>query len=68
MNRPATDIVGIQEIAVRLGYRPETVNSWRKRARTLTQAVPFPDPEGTIGNTPWWHWMTVAAWAEETGR
>jgi hypothetical protein len=71
------EIVGCQEIALRLQVEPQTVNSWRKRAaetraRTAPSPggrTPLPEPDGHVGDTPWWLWTaTILPWATSTGR
>lgn len=76
------DLVGIPDIADRLGVTGNTVNHWRWKAakgdgpaRTYytaggaeATAEPLPDPDATVAGTPIWLWATIAAWAERTGR
>jgi hypothetical protein len=57
----ADDIVGIKEIAERLGRKPQTVALWRHRQL-------LPGEEGTVSGAPAWHWETIARWAASTGR
>lgn len=54
-------IVGQKEIATRLRVAPDTVYQWAKRNL-------LPPPEGTVGGDPAWHWSTIEAWAQQTGR
>jgi len=54
-------IVGQKEIADRLRVAPNTVYQWGKRNL-------LPPPEGTVGGDPAWHWSTIEAWAQRTGR
>lgn len=55
------DIVGIKEIAERLGRKPQTAALWRHRGL-------LPQEEGTVSGAPAWHWETIARWAASTGR
>lgn len=55
------DIVGIKEIAERLGRKPQTAALWRHRGL-------LPVEEGTVSGAPAWHWETIARWAASTGR
>jgi len=56
------DVVGIPEIADKLGVKRATVDVWRQRN------VGFPEPTHTVGGRPAWLWVPVAAWAYHTGR
>lgn len=55
------DIVGIKEIAERLGVKPQTAAAWRVRGL-------LPPEEGTVSGSPAWSWATIQRWAHETGR
>jgi len=55
------DIVGLAEIAERLGVQRRTVDRWRERGV-------LPDPTWTVGGRPAWEWSTIEAWARATGR
>lgn len=55
------DIVGIKEIAERLGRKPQTAALWRHQGL-------LPVEEGTVSGAPAWHWKTIAGWAASTGR
>lgn len=55
------DIVGIKEIAERLGRKPQTAALWRHRGL-------LPPEEGVVSGAPAWHWKTIAEWAAATGR
>jgi predicted DNA-binding transcriptional regulator AlpA len=60
---PASDLVGTQEIADRLGVsHRETVHAWIRRH------ADFPAPFGRVGNVSIWSWSDVEAWARRTGR
>jgi hypothetical protein len=78
---PAGEIVGLAEIARRLGVTAKTAYSWRIRAQQTRQAAadrgtadglrqPLPGPDGHVGGTvPWWFWSaTILPWARATGR
>jgi hypothetical protein len=56
-----TDPVDIPAIASRLGVARQTVDMWRHR-----KVLPAPDyPQLSV---PVWEWLTIAHWAEQTGR
>ncbi len=55
------DVVGIREIAQRLGVKPQTAATWRVRGL-------LPAEEGTVSGAPCWRWSTIEAWAAATGR
>lgn len=57
----AIDLVGVREIAERLGVPRGTVAIWRHREQ-------MPEPEWTISSGPVWRWATIERWAEKTGR
>jgi hypothetical protein len=58
----ATDIVGMVEIAERLGVQRTTVERWRQRYDN------FPRPSIVVSGTPIWTWPAVEAWAKFSGR
>ncbi len=64
------DLVGIAEIAARLGVSRRTVASWRYRHKRPPKPPwqPFPEPFGHPGGHPVWQWADVDAWAKATGR
>ena len=55
------DIVGLKEIAERLGVKQQTAAAWRYRGL-------LPPEEGTVSGAPAWTWATIEAWARTTGR
>jgi hypothetical protein len=55
------DIVGVKEIAERLGVKPQTAAAWRHRGL-------LPPAEGTVSGAPAWQWQTIERWAIATGR
>lgn len=55
------DIVGLKEIAERLGVKQQTAAAWRYRGV-------LPPEEGTVSGMPAWTWGTIERWAKETGR
>jgi predicted DNA-binding transcriptional regulator AlpA len=60
---PASDLVGSQEIAERLGWKnPESVHNARRRDPT------FPKPFAKLGAAIIWSWSDIEAWAQRTGR
>lgn len=54
--------VGTVEIAERFGVARTTVDHWRVRDEN------FPEPTGTVGGRPAWHWPDVKAWGMATDR
>jgi hypothetical protein len=58
---PELDIVGVKEIAERLGVKQQTAAAWRHRGL-------LPPPEGTVSGAPAWRWQTIEEWATATGR
>jgi predicted DNA-binding transcriptional regulator AlpA len=66
----AVDLVGIAEIAQRLGVSYATVVAWRYRHRRQPRPPwqPFPSPIKTFGRSPVFNWAEVQAWAKATGR
>jgi len=58
---PGLDIVGLKEIAERLGVKQQTAAAWRHRGV-------LPPPEGTVSGAPAWQWKTIEQWAAATGR
>ena len=60
---PAVDLVGVPEIAERLGVTVHAVRRWRQRS------LAFPDPLAIVATSvPVWEWRTVERWARATGR
>jgi len=53
------DIVGISEIADRLGVKRQTVDMWRSTGQ-------LPAPDYSVSNRPAWDWATVARWRAAT--
>jgi len=47
-----TDLVGLTQIAERLGVPRNTVDSWRARGK-------LPEPDLMIGIHPYWDWETI---------
>lgn len=56
------DLVGMADIAVRLGVKTATVSQWRNRN------TGFPMPMMFVSKSPIWNYPDVQKWAEETGR
>lgn len=60
---PASDLVGSQEIAERLGWaNAEQVHNARRRDPS------FPKPFKELGAAIIWSWTDVEEWARNTGR
>lgn len=55
------DLVGVSDIAERLGVTPAAVSNWHKRHDT------FPQPAMIIGKRPAWIWADVVRWNEDRG-
>lgn len=49
-------LVGVAEIASRLGVRPNTVIVWRRRG------LEFPSPLAALAMGPVWYWPDIDAW------
>lgn len=45
-----------QDVADLLGVKVNTIDVWRRRP-----SVGFPQPDGKLGDTPWWKPSTIAA-------
>jgi predicted DNA-binding transcriptional regulator AlpA len=58
----ADDLVGVAEIANRLGLGTSVVHSWRRRHRD------FPKPIVHLHMGLVWSWEDVEEWARSTGR
>ena len=55
------DLVGIREIADRLGVRTQTASAWRYRGL-------LPEPEWEVSGRAVWRWKVIRRWADQTGR
>ncbi|MCW3019151.1 MAG: hypothetical protein JWN10_1459 [Solirubrobacterales bacterium] len=55
------ELCGPDEIAARLGVRPNTVSMWRARGL-------LPEPIATVSRVPVWPWALIRAWADASGR
>lgn len=58
----AEDLVGVHEIAQRLGVGTSVVHDWRRRH------MAFPDPVLKLGMGFIWYWPEVRDWAAQTKR
>lgn len=59
---PPPGIVDRTMLAERLGVNPESITTYVKRGQA-------PEPDGVIGNSPWWYEQTIAEWiAKRPGR
>jgi hypothetical protein len=58
----AKDLVGVAEIAERLGVGTSVVHDWRRRH------ADFPEPVLRLRMGLIWAWKDVEAWARRTGR
>ena len=66
VHRVDRDLVGVPEIAERIGRSRQNVSQWIKGERQV-EAGPFPQPEGTAGRSKVWLWSEVNAWLREVG-
>lgn len=57
-----SDLVGVAEIAQRIGVEVGTVQSWRRRHDD------FPEPIARLSAGLVWAWPDVDDWARATGR
>lgn len=57
------DLVGIKEIAERLGVKENTVSIWRWRSRNGALSPAMPDPDFVVSGNPVWYWRTISKWA-----
>jgi hypothetical protein len=68
-NESTQDLVGIAEIAERLGVALRTVSMWRYRHHRTHGRRGSRSPTRThLGGHPCWQWKDVEAWANATGR
>lgn len=58
----ADELVGVAEIAERLGVGTSVVHDWRRRHDA------FPEPEVRLRMGLIWIWADVERWARSTGR
>lgn len=58
---PGLELVGVTEVAVRLGLTAE-------RVRQLSKSGAMPEPLGALGRRAIWEWRDVEAWARSQGR
>jgi len=56
------DLVGVAEIAQRLGMGTSVVHDWRRRHEE------FPEPVLRLRMGLVWSWKEIASWAKQTGR
>ncbi|WP_155128803.1 helix-turn-helix transcriptional regulator [[Actinomadura] parvosata] len=61
------DLVGIPEIAERVGVTRQNVHQWVTGQRRHKGVTPFPASEGTAGRTQVWLWVEVNAWLKQQG-
>lgn len=59
------DLVGVSDIAERVGRSRQNVLQWVKGERRAKP--PFPLSEGSVGRSPAWRWGEVNAWLAEFG-
>ena len=58
---PHPNVVGIPEIAERLGVARATVDQWKWRGV-------LPPARWTVGGRPAWSWSEIQKWARDTHR
>lgn len=56
------DLVGISDIAERVGRTRQNVQQWVDGTRSSSQ--PFPPPEGVAGRSLVWRWADVNSWLD----
>ncbi|MFG3442972.1 helix-turn-helix transcriptional regulator [Nonomuraea sp. NPDC047897] len=61
------DLVGIPEIAERVGVTRQNVHQWVTGRRRHKDLCAFPAPEGTAGRAQVWLWVEVNAWLKQRG-
>ncbi len=62
------DLVGISEIAQRVGRSRQNVTQWIAGERHTSRALePFPKPEGVVGRARVWLWAEVNTWLRQLG-
>lgn len=54
-------VVGLAEIADRLGVTRSTLDQWKWRGL-------LPKPRWTIGGRPAWRWADIERWAKQEGK
>jgi hypothetical protein len=59
------DLVGVSDIADRIGHSRQNVQQWVTSERHARW--PFPLPEGTAGRSPVWRWADVNEWLKPLG-
>lgn len=59
-----SDLVGVSDIASRVGRTRQNVLQWVNGARTASDDKAFPQPEGTVGRSHVWRWAEVNSWLE----
>jgi hypothetical protein len=59
------DLVGVSDIADRIGRSRQNVQQWVTSERHAQQ--PFPPPEGSAGRSPVWRWAEVNEWLKPLG-
>jgi chromosome partitioning protein len=52
-----SDLVGLSEVADRLGVSKQVIANWRQRQES------FPQPIANLKSGPVWQWAEIAAWA-----
>lgn len=57
----ALDVVGLKEVAQRLGVEERTASMWKWRGL-------LPPADGIVSGLPVWRWSTIRKWATATGR
>lgn len=64
--RTDPDLVGVSDIAERVGRSRQNVQQWVNGERRQGR-LPFPEPEGVAGRSPVWRWGDVNAWLAQFG-
>ncbi|QVQ51508.1 hypothetical protein J4H86_22355 [Spiractinospora alimapuensis] len=59
------DLVGVSDIADRIGRSRQNVDQWVRGQRC--PSGPFPEPEAMVGASPVWLWADINAWLRPLG-
>jgi predicted DNA-binding transcriptional regulator AlpA len=59
------DLVGVPDVAERIGHSRQNVTQWVNGERCADR--PFPPPEGSVGRSLAWRWAEVDRWLAHLG-
>ena len=63
--RTVTKQLTRRDVALELDIEVNTVDVYRRRTREGKMAPPFPEPDGYLGNRPWWKPEAIAAYKNQ---